>query len=290
MSKPVLVMVHGRAQGGMDPDDLRETWTNTWAKGLDPADAARLDEIDIRFPYYADVLDDLAKAADMTLAEIAARGAAGTIDPGLAELRAEMFEGAIDARDLRGQLVQDKAYQDRGPMQWEWVHTMLQKLESVPGLSGRMLDRFTRDVWVYLKFPMARRRINAIIADALPEEGEVFVLGHSLGSVVAYDVVRNASGISVPLLTTVGSPLGVRKISEMLEPRRFPDAAQAWFNAYDTRDIVALRALDAVNFPVDPAIENYGLVHNQTDNAHGIAGYLNNPTVAKRLFDAILGQ
>lgn len=289
MSKPVLVMVHGRSQGGKDPDHLRETWIKTWAKGLDPAQAARLDEIDIRFPYYADVLDELAEQANLTLAQIAARGPTGNIDPGLAELRAEMFEDAIDARGLSAELMQDKAYRERGPMQWEWVHAMLQKLESVPGLSGRMLDRFTRDVWVYLKYPMARRRINAIIAEQLPEAGEVFVLGHSLGSVVAYDVVRGASGISVPLLTTVGSPLAVRKISAMLEPRRFPDVVEAWFNAYDTRDIVALRALDGKNFPVDPAIENYDKVHNQTDNAHGIAGYLNNRTVAQRLFEAMLG-
>lgn len=289
MSKPVLVMVHGRAQGGMDPDDLRETWTKTWAKGLDPTQAGRLDEIDIRLPYYADVLDDLAEAADMTLSDIATRGAAGDLDPGFAELRAEMFEAAVDARGLSAELMQETSHQDRGPMQWEWVHTMLQKLEGVPGLSGQMLDRFTRDVWVYLKFPVARRRINAIVEEQLPKTGKVFVLGHSLGTVVAYDVVRGASGISVPLLTTVGSPLGVRKISEMLEPRHYPDVVEAWFNAYDDRDIVALRPLDRQNFPVDPDIENYCEVHNQTDNAHGIAGYLNNRTVAQRLFEALLG-
>jgi hypothetical protein len=282
-------MVHGRAQGGMDPDDLRETWTKTWAKGLDPAQASRLGEIDIRFPYYADVLDELAEAADMTLAQIATRGAAGDIDPGFAQLRAEMFEAAMDARGLRAELMQEKSYQDRGPMQWEWVHTIFKKLESVPGLSGTMLDRFTRDVWIYLKFPVARRSINAIVQEALPEEGKVFVLGHSLGTVVAYDVVRGTSGISVPMLTTVGSPLGVRKISEMLEPRRYPEVVKAWFNAYDDRDIVALRPLDRYNFPVQPEIENYGKVNNQTDNAHGIAGYLNNRTVAQRLFAAILG-
>lgn len=288
MSRPVLVMVHGRAQGGMDPDDLRETWTKTWAMGLDPAQASRLDEIDIRFPYYADELDELANSADMTLEQIATRGAAGEIDPGLAQLRAEMFEAALDSRGLRSELMGERSYKDRGPMQWEWVHTILQKLESVPGLSGRMLDRFTRDVWIYLKFPLARRRINAIVNAAMPPKGKVFVLGHSLGSVVAYDVVRGASDIVVPLLTTVGSPLGVRKISEMLEPLRYPEVVEDWFNAYDHRDIVALRPLDRMNFPVDPDIENYGEVHNQTDNAHGIVGYLNNREVAQRLFRAIL--
>lgn len=290
MSKPILVMVHGRAQGGKDPAELRATWIETWAKGLGPAQAARLDEIDIRFPFYTPELDDLAARADMALAQIKSRGAAGLIDPGLAELRAEMAEGALEkVAGLRAELRQEKAYQDRGPMQWEWVQAILRKMESVPGLSGDMLERFTRDVWVYLKFPTVRKRINAIVEDQLPESGEVFVLGHSLGSVVAYDVVRTAKNIGVPLFMTVGSPLGVRKIGQMLDPRQFPAIAEHWYNAYDVRDVVALRPLDGANFDVDPEIENFGEVHNQTDNAHGIIGYLNNRAVAQTLFRAVLG-
>jgi hypothetical protein len=289
MTKPILVMIHGRAQGGMDPAALRQTWIDTWAKGLSPGEAALLGKFDIRFPYYADVLDDMAEQANLSLSEIQARGPTGAIDPQFAAFRAEIVEAAMDKAGLRATLMQEAAYQDRGPMQWEWVQTILMKLEGVPGLSGMMLERFTRDVWIYLKYPPVRKKINAIVKAELPASGDVFVLGHSLGSVVAYDVVRTASAISVPLLMTVGSPLGVRKISELLDPRHFPTVAKSWYNAYDVRDVVALRPLDHANFNVDPAVENYGEVHNQTDNAHGIIGYLNNATVAQKLFEAMLG-
>ncbi len=289
MTKPILVMVHGRAQGGKDRVELRQIWIDTLAKGLTREKAARLDEIDIRFPFYADELDGLvAKALDFP-PDVATRGDPQGVDPDYAAFRLAIAEAALEKSGLTAQMVNDAACTERGPLQWNWVQAILQKLEGVPGLSGSMLERFTRDVYIYLKYPIVRDTINEIVAREIPSSGPVFVLGHSLGTVVAFDVVRKATGINVPLFATVGSPLGVREIVAMLKPIAFPTVAARWYNAYDDRDVVALRPLDALNFATNPAIENYGQVHNPTDNAHGIIGYLNDKTVAKRIFDAILG-
>jgi len=56
-----------------------------------------------------------------------------------------------------------------------------------------------------------------------------------------------------------------------------------WFNAYDERDIVALNPLDREHFPVDPYVKNFNEVDNQTDNRHGIVGYLNSKEVASQV-------
>jgi len=48
---------------------------------------------------------------------------------------------------------------------------------------------------------------------------------------------------------------------------------------------MALLALDARNFDVDPPIENKSDVKNFTDNRHGIAGYLADPVVARKLVE-----
>lgn len=53
-----------------------------------------------------------------------------------------------------------------------------------------------------------------------------------------------------------------------------------WLNGYDERDVVALFPLDADNFDVTPAIENINDLRNQTDNRHGISGYLDKPGIA----------
>ena len=128
------------------------------------------------------------------------------------------------------------------------------------------------------------------VAKEFTEEPAV-VVGHSLGTVVAYNILRtDRRALKVPLLVSVGSPLGIRAIREQFVPLRFPSPPLgAWYNAFDTRDTIALYPLDKDNFPVTPPIENYSGVRNQTDNRHGIVGYLNNAEVAKRILDALLG-
>lgn len=288
MSKPILVMVHGRAQGGKDRDKLRSEWIETWARGLKADQKPQLDEIDIRFPFYADELDELTRKAGAFPADVATRGDPGQIDPGFVQFRlaiaaAAARKGGVDLEVPR------MAARDRGPLQWGFVQRILQGLENVPGLSGSMIERFTRDVWVYLKYPVVRAAINAIVEKELPEKGRIIMLGHSLGSVVAYDVLRNAGNIEVPLFMTVGSPLGIKEISGLLNPIGHPKVAAKWFNAFDDRDVVALNPLDKRYFATDPAIENYGKVKNRTENAHGIVGYLDDKQVAARLFAAVTG-
>jgi hypothetical protein len=56
----------------------------------------------------------------------------------------------------------------------------------------------------------------------------------------------------------------------------------------DSLDIVALNPLDTANFDVTPAIENKTDVKNQTENHHGIIGYLNDEGVARRIYDAVV--
>jgi hypothetical protein len=51
--------------------------------------------------------------------------------------------------------------------------------------------------------------------------------------------------------------------------------------------VVALYPLDNDNFPVTTAVQNYPGVRNQTDNRHGISGYLNDKQVAGTVLDAL---
>lgn len=104
-----------------------------------------------------------------------------------------------------------------------------------------------------------------------------FVLvAHSLGSIIAYDVLREAAGqgMDVPLLVTVGSPLGVREVQDLItNPLRVPPGVGAWLNASDLRDIVALD--HTVRDDYEPAGRITDLiVANASANHHGIREYL----------------
>ena len=65
-------------------------------------------------------------------------------------------------------------------------------------------------------------------------------------------------------------------------------STSSWHNARDPEDVVALFPLDAVNFSTNPAIDNYNDVDNETDNQHGIIGYLPDQRVAKSIHEALV--
>ncbi len=88
------------------------------------------------------------------------------------------------------------------------------------------------EVRLYLDRPRRRRRVLASTLAQLPP-GPLVVVAHSLGSVVAVDLLRHLRPGRLRLLVTVGSPLGldglVGRQTSTLEP--FPhDRVGAWVN------------------------------------------------------------
>ena len=87
---------------------------------------------------------------------------------------------------------------------------------------------------------------------AAVDEDTWVVVGHSLGSVVAYEALCAHPEWPVRALVTLGSPLGIRNlIFERLVPApvigktgklagAWPGRAQAWTNVADAADVVAL--------------------------------------------------
>ena len=292
MTKPVLLLVHGRAQGGKDEAKLRKLWIDTLRIGLGASRRGILNDVEVRFPFYGDTLDGLvAESIKPTISAIQRGGASGS-DREFAQFQLAYVNAVKEQRDIADdQILSARGAEivERGPLQWGWVQAALRKFDKVPGLSGDMIERFTRDVWVYLTDDYVRDTINAMVGKCIEPGRRTVVVGHSLGSVVAYDVLRNTAGLNVPLYATVGSPLGVGPIRSKLAPIKFPAGVAGWFNAYDERDAVALYPLDGTHFGVHPAIDNYNKVQNGTDNAHGIIGYLNNSIVAGRIHDALVG-
>lgn len=280
-----LIMVHGRAQEGKDPDALKLDWLGALARGLAGSNRPIPSSTAIELPYYGNLLAELVRQANTPLgADVNAKGPNPDSDP---TFRGEMLSefasamGLTDAdiqRELTGVATQ------KGPGSWEWVQGIIRAMDRVPGVNVTALDLFTRDVYVYLSLPGVRRRIDKVVDDAIGT-GPCVVLAHSLGTVVAYNVLRNRkTALQCPLFVTVGSPLGIRAVKRYLDsPLMSPQGVAHWFNAYDDRDLVALRPLDHKNFGVAPPIENKSDVKNFTSNHHGIAGYASDPVVASRL-------
>jgi hypothetical protein len=283
-----LVFVHGRSQHGKDPLALLKEWREAWVIGLKAAQLDATEIVDIKLPFYGDELDRLVKESEGGLLENAR--ARGEIPDDELVFKAQVLdeiarEKKIVPSEINANYRGDA--RERGALNWQWVQAILRTLDKTP-IGASAIDQFTHDVWVYLRYPAVRTTIDAIVAAELKHERCV-VVGHSLGSIVGYNVLRTAGpGLEVPRYVTVGSPLGVYAIQNLLDlPLEMPACTKDWFNARDERDVVALRPLDDETFSIDPPIRNKTTVQNRTDNGHGIIGYLDDRDVAREIFTAL---
>ena len=296
-----LVFVHGRAQQHKDASALKAEWLDALHDGL-AKNGLRLPiaESDIRFPYYGDTLYDFVdgKSADDAAAVIV-RGEAGDAEEEeftRAVMREIQARSGIEDAQLAAIAGQDVV--EKGPLNWDWFQAFLGAVDRyVPYGSGSSIALFTHDVYQYLKNSNIRDTIDTGVSAAMTRDVATVVVAHSLGTVVAYNLLRQKGhlcGWNCVLLVTLGSPLAITEIRKTVKglaaPVRCPGCVKRWFNAMDDRDVVALYPLDTTRFPLDPAmpgIENKRDVQNKTTNRHGIAGYLDDKEVARRIYDGL---
>jgi hypothetical protein len=287
-----LLLVHGRGQGGQGPAQLQAQWTDVLSRGAQALGRSLPNPIEVAFPYYGGELDRLALEFGLPLTlDVQARG--GEPNNEFLAFQADIAQAVRDKAGVTDEEVVAEYHGDpqaRGPLNWKWVQAIFRAIDKHGGgMSQAALESFTRDVFLYTTRAGVRDVVDDIVKKKLTEEPTV-VIAHSLGSIVAYNVLRSDTRmLRVPLLVTVGSPLGIRAVRDQLVPLQFPRSVHAWYNAFDNRDVVALYPLDSTNFPLRLPIVNNGDVRNHTDNRHGIAGYLDDKQVAQRILDALAG-
>lgn len=290
-----LVFVHGRAQQDKNADELKQDWIGALRHGLAKSGLDLPIAPDaVRFPYYGNTLRDLVDFPTVQAAEVLVHGE-GLSDDEQAFMRSVVLEMAahegITDRDVLA--ASGPRVIEQGPLNWGWIQAVLEAMDKVvPGASAASIALFTNDVYHYLRNPGIRDDIETGVRKAMDASAPAVVVGHSLGSVVAYNLLRRegkSSGWQVPLFVTVGSPLGISEIRRSLRPIGHPPCVGQWFNAMDDRDVVSLFPLDANHFGITPSVENKTDVMNSTPNRHGISGYLDDQVVARRIHDALVG-
>ena len=290
-----LVFVHGRTQEGKDSKALKEEWIDSWRAGLAKSGLTLpIPESDIHFPYYGDTLVQMAQGmSEADAARVVVRGIADREEQEFIRnylLEIQKKEKLPDA-DVEAAI--DATVRERGPLNWGWVQGILAVLDRSKHISAASVALATNDVYQYLHKPKIREAMDKGVRSAFATGADNVVVSHSLGTVVAYNVLRDQSadtGLKVPLFVTLGSPLAVNTVKRAVTPRPIghPRCAAHWFNAMDERDVVSLFPLTSKHFDIDPEIENKTDVDNPTENRHGISGYLGDPVVARRIHDALV--
>lgn len=188
-------------------------------------------------------------------------------------------------------------------------------LEAVPlppWLKRRLMRVFLRDVHHYLYDSAfsprpgehyrirrdVRARAVAALAEAAERPGPHVLVGHSLGSVVAYDVLTDRAEVPrVDALLTVGSPLGLSEVQAGLTPpwtsrdgwpeQRLRDGG--WANVGDPLDpVCGFDREIADDFQRDGTqrVQDVGVL-NGGSWRHSIGKYLGQPGLRMCLLDAL---
>ncbi len=146
----------------------------------------------------------------------------------------------------------------------------------------------------YLKSEQIRAQVLNRILAKLPESGKIVIVAHSLGSVIAADLLlRLPVGMEVSAMVTIGSPLANGKFSlndlreSLSDP---PNNLDWWVNFRNAWDPVATRrGLSSVfNWLLDHMI-NTGFNANKP-GPHAATVYLSHDTVAETIGYALFGS
>jgi hypothetical protein len=149
------------------------------------------------------------------------------------------------------------------------------------GWVTRIGVRFVNPARRYQRDRACRWAAQRAVLAQLPQSGSIILIAHSLGSVIAVDLLTKLPpDLKVDLLLTVGSPLAIKRLGAPGFGAEFPyDRVGGWLNLYDPGDIVTVGCGVGRRFSAarDIAVD--------TGQSHHAAAYLSNPA-----FAAVIGH
>jgi hypothetical protein len=235
-----IVGVHGIAQQFKGPNILRTEWLPALRDGLSLAGVEFPDDEDLICASYG----DLFRRPGTKAVGLPPYDASDLADAWEKELLDAWWRGAAAVeREVPGPEAQTKV---RTPQIVQRALNALSGSRFFAGIAERALVFDLKQVHAYLHDKAIRLEVRGRVERVVAAETRVMV-GHSLGSVVAYEVLCAHPEWPIRTLVTLGSPLGIRNlIFDRLEPApqngigAWPGSVERWINIADGGDIVAL--------------------------------------------------
>ncbi|AQS71909.1 hypothetical protein [Streptomyces pactum] len=225
-------------------------------------------------PYYR--AEDVEPGFEAELLETWWREAA-RLDPGIPGPETTRPDGTDDGPPARGALGRI-AGRSLSVDRVRRALNALTRIRFFGAVSDRLLISDLKQVRRYFTEPKLREAVRTRAAELITPDTRV-VVGHSLGSVVAYEVLCALPPERPPLtLVTLGSPLGLAGlVFDRLQPAPQPDRTgvwptpvKQWTNLADSGDVVALVRELAPRF--GPQVLD--LLVNNGSEMHSMRAYL----------------
>ncbi|MFD4975047.1 hypothetical protein [Streptomyces sp. NPDC058424] len=282
-----IVGVHGIRQSRTSKSRLTAEWCKAINRGLGALGRPGILAGELELPYWTGLL---ARGADRLGPEDDLFDAAVPLSEEEAEFVTGALEDVVGREDLAR--VQKVELQTLGvPQLWPARLTRLVMAydRRFPRGGGKLFVRAMREVRFYLYEPELAGRVRALVAEGFSQSTSV-VVGHSLGSVIVYDLLRRGEVApehmpGMRTLVTCGSPLGIASVRRGLnlvdtEPLKLPGDI-VWVNVFDPADFVTGgRGLNRVS----PDIADVEVDNGMAD-PHSALRYLRTAPVAHAIAD-----
>ncbi|MBY5533811.1 hypothetical protein HFO42_22895 [Rhizobium leguminosarum] len=289
-----LVFIHGINNQDSTVGEIRDNWMSALLQGWKDLGLSPKKPYSAEAAYYADIL---AAASDGRNAAVEMGG--GDVSSGLATefLRVYSEAAGVTEEELRAAAVAeglDPKVVEQGIPHEGWVIAFAKALERVLPTKGKYIAKlFLRQAAVYIGDPVLAAKIARTVTSQVFERkpDPTIVIGHSLGSVVAYRLLADDAfaGRSFPLFVTIGSPLGVDMFRPILPKKAAlpkPPIAR-WINGRNKVDFVTLgKAITRKSIGFDGIDDITDVIDNEADR-HDIVAYLSSPKIARAVFEAI---
>ncbi len=224
----IIIGVHGLSKKPK-PDTLARGWSSAISEGIEVLQGLNEGQVDVNYEM-VDWIDLYYDERDTSTANRYRRAAKGKI-----QRYNDRWRDA--ARGMFGDAV-DK------PLQW------LKKRGLFTDAADKVLAAYIKDLDKYYKNKTKREKTRDLVMEAIKRNTDkrIMLIGHSMGSIITYDVLRllgreNANH-RIEHYITIGSPLGLPHVQnqfiEEFGNLRTPSIVHQWSNFADKFDPVAL--------------------------------------------------
>ena len=287
-----LVLVHGIKQEGRSSAGIQTEWLEALLDTI--GDKTALHNIETTAPFYGDILfEQTKKYVPGQGRSASAEGLAGKGVEFYGPLLKEIAEREAELNPALSQEVTDASASSgkRG----EGIHKksiikLVKIIEKISPLHGSWALKGLPQAYTYLNSRVAQREVDNCVRPHFETNQPVIVVAHSLGTIVTFKLLRElGSKVNVPLLITLGSPLGLKVVRKALgSSYSKPAGVGQWVNGFDPSDFVALaRKLSSDLY--DTKINEISDIKNGDEDPHAIGnnGYLTDKRVADKISSAI---
>lgn len=294
----VIVGIHGIAHTYEGEFPVANRWRDSISSGLSLLGRSALEHDRFSLAFYGDLFRPEGERGDALLT-------ADDLSEEEAELVLLLWQEAarLAAENARGQDPKGEDPTLEGPdftggraRVPKLVQAALLQLSKSRFLKGIGVQRVVlnglRQVGLFLEDASIKAKVLERARAKIGDDTKILI-GHSLGSVVAYEALC-ANSANVETLITLGCPLGIPGVVfDRLTPRpvgktgAWPGGVKRWINIADAGDIVALRKTLSGLFaaPADATLQDLP-VHNGWES-HSAERYLNSRQMGEVLAQAL---